>query len=114
MSQLALDLTARVTDPITSHLAGQPRPARITDRDRALAALARAGERGLTDFELADRIGRVPTSSGKRRLELQRLGLVENAGTTRPSPTGSAALVWRITDAGQRAADTLAREVARG
>lgn len=103
MTQLALDLTARTTDPATSHLAGQHRPTRITDRDRALAALQKAGDHGATDHELADRIGRSQTSAGKRRLELQRLGLVEDSGRTRPSPWGSPCIVWRITEDGLRA-----------
>ena len=86
---------ARTTDPITSHIAA--RPDRVTDRARALTALRTAGMEGLTDFELGDRIGRQQTSAGKRRLELCALGLVCNSGQRRPAPSGSPAIVWRIT-----------------
>jgi len=62
---------------------------------------------GLTDFELADLTGRQQTSIGKRRGELFKAGLVEVAVDAigspikRPSPSGSAALVWRVTAIGR-------------
>ena len=85
-------------------------PHRPRDRDRVHEALTRAGEHGLTDFELAavlseqgPNIGQ--TSAGKRRLDLVRDGLVarrlvispetnELVPDRRPSPTGAAAAVW--------------------
>ena len=85
-------LTYRATDPDTSITAGTGD--RTTDRDRALAIL-RDHPDGLTDHELATLMGRAQTSAGKRRLECQRLGLVEDSGTTRPSPWGSPCIVWR-------------------
>jgi len=86
----------RSTDPETSFLAalGVHQP---TDRVRALTALRRAGMDGLTDFELAAEIGRQQTSAGKRRGELCTLGLVRDSGRRRPAPSGSLAIVWRIT-----------------
>lgn len=57
------------------------RPKRPRDRDRVLEALTAAGEYGLTDFELAEVLTRTgptigQTSAGKRRLDLEREGLV--------------------------------------
>lgn len=85
------------------------------NRALALVALLEAGAAGLTDFELARATGVAQTSIGKRRLELQRLGLVAMCveacepdkraplgvrPVTRPSDTGSPSQVWAITDAG--------------
>lgn len=89
----------RNTDPHTSRTA-----APTSDRARADQALVLATHEmhrgGLTDFELADLLGRQQTSVGKRRGELRDLGLIEDAGKTRPAPSGASAIVWRITDAG--------------
>ena len=83
------------------------------NREAALAALAQAGETGLTDFELADVTGVQQTSIGKRRKELVDHGLVESVldpatgkPATRPSPTGSPSMVWRAT------ADGISRAIA--
>jgi len=88
---------ARATDPSTSWDAA--RDARVLSghhRQMAYDALTDAGERGLTDFELADVTGVAQTSIGKRRKELQDAGLVEATDMTRPAPSGSAARVWRL------------------
>lgn len=94
----AAHLMSRTTDPESSKAAAAsvngPR-----DRDRAFRALA-AHPEGLTDFELGDLIGRGQTSAGKRRLELQRIGLVEFANDHRPAPSGAMARVWKLTAAG--------------
>lgn len=58
---------------------------------------------GLTDFELAAITGVTQPSIGKRRLELQHKGYIEETELTRPSPSNSPARVWRITAAGKRA-----------
>lgn len=71
-----------------------------TDRHRVLLALAAAGDRGLTDFELETQTGIKQTSCGKRRKELVDAGLVERTDDRRPAPSGSQAIVWRITPAG--------------
>jgi hypothetical protein len=74
------------------------------NREAAMAALAQAGESGLTDFELAAVTGVQQTSIGKRRKELVDLGLVASVldpttgkPATRPSPSGSPSMVWRAT-----------------
>lgn len=91
-----LDPAARVTDPATSHqAAADARPHAGNDRDLVLGILRQHGP--LTDFEIAAIAGRQQTSLGCRRKDLCRLGLVEWAGTTRPSPSGSPARVWQVT-----------------
>ena len=102
---------ARNTDPETSHEAAAAAAMRAgTDRALALRALARAGDRGLTDFELEAATRIKQTSIGKRRGELVKSGYVEFAGSKRPAPSGSPAMVWRVTDRGLQAAAQ--REVA--
>lgn len=90
----AVQPVARSTDPVTSHLAAIDASSRAqTNRDLALATL-RSHPSGLTDFDLADLTGIAQTSIGKRRGELRDAGLVEDSGRHRPSPSGSAAIVW--------------------
>lgn len=88
---------ARATDPVTSWDAARDAKA-LSGRNRQMAyrALQDAGERGLTDFELADITGVAQTSIGKRRKELQDAGYVVATDMTRPAPSGSAARVWRV------------------
>jgi hypothetical protein len=111
VSQLPLDFNS-ASD--TSRLAAVYNlPNRAGDRDRALRALIDAGERGLNDFELAaivsqDGQGPIqPTSVGKRRLELERDGLVarrlviDPATLTlipdrRPAPSGAPSGVYTL------------------
>lgn len=103
---------ARASDPITSHQAAAATAPRAgTTRARALVALAAAGHRGLTDFELAARTGLGQTSVGVRRKELRDAGLVEATDERRPSPSGTPALVWRITDPGTVEARRIAHEM---
>lgn len=103
----------RRTDPDTSYKAAK----RVTvtagmDRGRALLALADAGPRGLNDFELASRTGKAQTSIGKRRKELQSIGLVERAPIhPRPSPSGSPSIVWRLRPEGYELAKKLREEM---
>jgi hypothetical protein len=99
---------ARLTDPDTSFIAAvRGLSGRITDRRKALAALAAASETGLTDFELGDRIGRAQTSAGKRRGELRDLKLVSDTGTRRAAPSGSPAIVWAVTPLGRQVLEEL-------
>jgi len=86
----------RVTDPDTSHEAAldYDEITRDTDRARAHRALIAAGDRGLTDYELADLIGRQQNSAGKRRGELRDRGYVEDSGRRRPAPSKAQAIVW--------------------
>jgi hypothetical protein len=85
-------------------------PHRQRDKDRVLTALTEAGEEGLTDFELSYRLSVFgpaigQTSAGKRRLDLERDGLVARRlvidphtyaliPDRRPSPTGALAGVY--------------------
>jgi len=84
-------------------------PRRKTDRERVLEALTAAGEAGLSDFELAEALSRTgtrigQTSAGKRRLDLERVGLVAKrlvigkdldlVPDRRPSPTKASAGVY--------------------
>ena len=88
---------ARATDPNTSHeAADRVRPRAATDRGRVLLVHAKYLS-GLTDFELAERMDRQQTSVGKRRGELRDAGFIEATKDLRPAPSGSRAIVWRIT-----------------
>ena len=91
---------ARTTDPDTSHdAAAQAVPRKHTDQQLVLRIHAHFPD-GLTDFELADIADRQQTSLGVRRAELRDMGLVERTDLRRPSPSGSPAIVWRITRLG--------------
>jgi hypothetical protein len=95
--------TSRMADPDTARAAGNAHPSlRANDRHAALLAHA-ANPAGLSDFELADIMGRQQTSAGKRRGELRDLGFIEDSGLRRDSPSGSSAIVWRITSLGKLA-----------
>ena len=88
----------RICDPQTSVAAAQDNRAnRETQRMAVLANIVhawRTGTLGCTDFEHP---GIQQTSAGKRRLELQRAGLVEPTGVRRPTPSGSMSIVWKPT-----------------
>jgi len=88
---------ARNTDPPTSHNAKTHGFA--LDREKVFDVHYRHPD-GLTDFELAAIMGKQQTSVGKRRLELCHIGFVEDAGFTRPAPSGASAIVWSITGLG--------------
>lgn len=62
-----------------------------TDRDRVRACL-RQHLGGLTDFELAEKLGGQQTSLGKRRKEIGAI----DTGIRRPSPSGCKAIVWAL------------------
>jgi predicted transcriptional regulator len=95
---------ARNTDPSTSHLAAaEHRALRGKDR-RDVLRLHALNPAGLTDFELASRMGRQQTSVGKRRGELRDLGLIEDSNLRRRAPSQSQAIVWKITPRGLVAA----------
>lgn len=102
--------TARRTDPETSHRAAdRMKPLAGADRITVLIAhFSHCG--GLTDFELASFLGRQQTSVGKRRGELRDVGYIEATEIKRPAPSGSGAIVWRITERGKRAARELVNE----
>jgi hypothetical protein len=115
MAQDQLDIfnisepAARNSDPWTSHAAAEAFPSgRKTDRLRVLLTHA-ANPAGLTDFELASLVGRQQTSAGKRRGELMAQGYILPTEGHRPAPSGSAAIVWRITETGLALARLIAR-----
>jgi hypothetical protein len=111
MSENLFSWGARSTDPYTSHMAAEAHPA-LRSHDRRMTLLMHAKcPGGLTDFELGDLIDRQQTSAGKRRGELRDDGLIEATDTTRPAPSGSPAIVWRITPAGIMAARAITREL---
>ena len=99
--------TARVTDPITSHMAAQAQtPAKVRSEHRLVLELLQW--EALDDFELAKRasqaLGRPvkQTSIGVRRGELRRIGLVAGSGLKGKSDTGSPVIRWCLTDAGHK------------
>lgn len=90
---------ARSTDPDTSWAAAADALVNAdTDRARVLE-MHRAHPEGLTDFELAELMGRQQTSVGKRRGELRDRGLIEHAGFKRAAPSGSMSIVWKAVTA---------------
>ena len=66
-----------------------------SQRARIFVALLEAGERGLTGFE-ASRIVRIPRphTATTRIEELERMGRARRTDRTRPTDTGSQAIVW--------------------
>ena len=92
--------TVRNTDPETSHRAAE-RMANALNTDRRHVLVSHSHHpNGLTDFELAKLCDRQQTSVGKRRGELCDVGLIEQTQLRRPAPSGSPAIVWRITTRG--------------
>ena len=103
------DPCARLTDPVTSHEAARSvAPRAGTDRAKVLQTLLDAGQ-PITDFKLAELLGRAQTSVGVRRGELTRQGLVEAAGIG-TSPSQSKCITWRLTVEGRRVAQGLDTE----
>jgi len=96
---------SRRADPDTSKMAAE-RVAPHASHGRILV-LENLAVKPLTDFELSALTGWLATSIGKRRGECVKNGWVENAldghaeEVRRPSPSGSPALVWQITQAGR-------------
>lgn len=79
------------------------RPSVVSDQQiRVLEALAAHDHCGLTDEQIQQVAKLSPSSERPRRGELVEMGLVEESGRRRPTPSGRAATVWRVTDAGRR------------
>jgi hypothetical protein len=101
-----LPYTYRSNDRDTARQAGER--VNFTEGQRKVfLALAGAGSRGLIDHDHERLNGLIPTSAGKRRLELTQLGLVGDSGHRRATATGTAAIVWTLTDAGRQVARTM-------
>ncbi len=91
-------MNARLSDPITSHMAAYDVQERaLTQKDRLLAAFA-AHPEGLTDEEAATIAG-LPIRScwWKRCSELREAGLIEHTEQMRLGSAGCNQLVSRIT-----------------
>ncbi len=92
----------RTTDPDTARAAAERSAEQLTEHQwLVLKALVDAGQRGMLDHEHEHVNGLIPTSAGKRRLELVDVGLVEKSTLRRPTETGHMAAVWRVTARGQ-------------
>lgn len=101
----------RTNDMDTAREAADMSPESLAAGQRkVLFALADAGANGLIDHEHERINGLIPTSAGKRRLELRRKGLVEATGRRRLTGTGNAeAEVWCITKAGYELVNSMRR-----
>jgi hypothetical protein len=85
---------ARRTDKETSRLAAEAASRRSpSQRSQVWQALLQLKE--ATDYEIAQHLGILRSSAAKRRQELCDAGLVEPTEQTRPTDTGSSAVVWR-------------------
>lgn len=97
-------MTARATDPLTSHLADRDvRQRSLTQRDRLLNAFISHPD-GLTDEEAAVAAQLPPRSCWwKRCSELREQGLIAPVpGLTRVGTAGSKQMVSRITSPSNR------------
>jgi hypothetical protein len=91
----------RATDPETARLAAAAAERRLTDNQwLVLRSLVEAGRSGLLDHDHEARNGLKQDTAGKRRGELQELGLVEPTGERRYTPRRSLAGVYRATAQG--------------
>lgn len=96
---------ARATDDVTSVMAAEEAGKNIAYTRMLALRFHYEHSDGLTDFELAELSGYQQTSIGKRRGDLMNskyfpIPLIEKTDETRPAPSGRAARVYRITDAG--------------
>lgn len=81
-----------------------------TQRMTVLAAIAKAGDEGLTDHELADETGLFLYSCAPRRTELLHGGWVRDSGRRRTTPLGAEAAVWVLADAARARLNQQAQE----
>lgn len=78
-----------------------------TQRGRVLDWIARAGANGATDEEIAEGLGMLANTERPRRVELEEQGWIVNSGRTRKThASGSAAVVWTLTDNGRMQMET--------
>ena len=73
-----------------------------TQRLRVLAAIAIAEDLGRTDQELEELLDMPRPSPGNRRGELMAGGWVRDSGKRRPTRSGKDAVVWVLTEDGDR------------
>lgn len=101
-------------DPVTSRkAAARAHHGAGAHRDRILVFLLEQGELGATAFESWQATGGArPSGAGTRLGELKKAGMVRQSSRTRPTDTGSAAMVWDLTLLGVERARQLQRVVA--
>ena len=92
--------SARQSDPATAHQAAERVAPRAHSDELLVLTIHAQHPEGLTDHELATIAKRLYTSLGVRRKALVRKGLIVDSGLKRPTPTGSDAIVWKVTEAG--------------
>lgn len=93
---------ARVSDPITSQLAGQRSMSRDSQKSALLRAFASV-KAGLTDEEAAARAGLLTVGYWKRAADLRTDGLIQWAEKYRTGSNGRLVGVSQITTAGRQA-----------
>ena len=97
-------MTARASDPLTSHLAGQSVKHRAPSQQlRVLAAFYRAAHEGLTDEEAGIKTGLIERPGccyWKRCSELRQAGYLRSNGVMRRARTGELQAVSCITREG--------------
>lgn len=98
-------------DPQVTEIAAALRalPRTGSQRRLVLDGVGAAGERGLTDEEIAVVEGVADTAHRTRRNELVKGGWVRDSGRTRKTDSGSDSIVWVLTDQGRDRWPTLAR-----
>lgn len=92
-----MNISARRTDPDTSHLAAheiERSGHAASQRDLCLMHVRR--HPGLTSSELAEQMGCMNVFPHKRLPELRKAGLIENGPARKCSVTGFTALTWII------------------
>jgi hypothetical protein len=84
-------------------------PSTGTKRNGVLTAIVRAGDRGMTDEDLYEATGWDENTVRPRRNELMNDGWIEDSNRTRRTPSGRDAVVWVLTEEGQRQIAVLER-----
>ena len=69
-------------------------PAAGKIKARVLEAIRAAGSHGLTDHEIAERLGAYETTSRSKRVELRDEGEILDSGRRRRGPRGVGMIVW--------------------
>jgi hypothetical protein len=80
--------------PTSQIAAAEALPRSTTQRDRVFEVIRQAGPSGLTDQEIAVKLGLAENSVRPRRLELITERRVADSGRTRDTSTGKPATVW--------------------
>ena len=75
--------------------AASAKPVAKSLREQVLAYLIAQGDWGATDDEIQSALKMNPSTQRPRRVELVRLGLVEDSGSARETRAGRYAVVWR-------------------